>query len=136
MVTCTLDSPATINQAWDESDAVPMPANISPGIRAVLDFIEQNFAEPLTLAELASLAGLSLHRFVTVFRGQVGLPPHRYVCRLRVRHARRLLRAGMPLAAVAIDAGLRDQSHLSRHFTRQCGVAPGHFAGHATGHAA
>ncbi len=118
--------------AWDDSDAMPTPINVSPGIRAVLDFIEQNFAEPITLSELSALCGLSLHRFVTVFRCQVGVPPHQYVCRMRVRHARALLRQGVPLAAVAVDAGFCDQSHLSRHFKRQCGVTPGHFAGSRT----
>ncbi|MGI4943843.1 MAG: helix-turn-helix domain-containing protein [Janthinobacterium lividum] len=111
---------------WDSDTA---PANVSPGIRAVLTFIEQNFAGPITLAELAALCGLSLHRFVTVFRCQVGIPPHQYVCRTRVRQARALLRQGLPLAAVALDTGFCDQSHLSRHFKRQCGITPGHFAG-------
>ena len=106
----------------------PSPQLVGPSIRRVLDHIDENFAEPLPLAELAGLAGLSLHRLVTVFRSQVGIPPHQYVCRVRVQHARRLLRQGLPAASVAIDSGFCDQSHLSRHFKRQCGVTPGHFA--------
>jgi transcriptional regulator GlxA family with amidase domain len=113
---------------WDDTAAV-LSANISPSIRAVIDFIEQNFADPIPLADLASLCGLSLHRFVTVFRSQVGIPPHQYVCRTRVKQARALLRQGIPPAAVALDTGFCDQSHLSRHFKRQCGITPGHFAG-------
>ncbi|WP_158743000.1 helix-turn-helix domain-containing protein [Acidisphaera sp. L21] len=109
-------------------DRDPAP-KLSPGVRAVLAFIEENFAEPITLAELAMLCGLSLHRFVTVFRCQVGIPPHQYLCRIRVDRAQALLRQGLPLAAVALDTGFFDQSHLSRHFKRQCGVTPGHFAG-------
>ncbi len=115
--------------AWDDTNAPTRPAHCSPAIRSVLDFIERNFADPIPLTELAALCGLSLHRFVTVFRSQVGVPPHQYVCRTRVRHARTLLRQGVPLAAAALDAGFCDQSHLSRHFKRQCGVTPGHFAG-------
>ncbi len=114
---------------WTDSAEPPMPANVSPAIRSVIDFIERNFADQITLAELAALCGLSLHRFVTVFRAQVGIPPHRYLCRVRVRQARALLRQGLPLAAVAFDTGFCDQSHLSRHFKRQCGITPGHFAG-------
>ena len=105
------------------------PRAISPGIRRALDFIEENYAEAVPLAQLAALSGLSLHRFVTVFRHQVGIPPHRYVCRVRVREARALLQRGLPLAAVALDTGFFDQSHLSRHFKRQCGMTPGSFAG-------
>lgn len=114
---------------WDDGAPAPLSANVSPSIRAVIDFIERNFADPIPLAELASLCGLSLHRFVTVFRSQVGIPPHQYVCRTRVKEARALLRQGIPPAAVALDTGFCDQSHLSRHFKRQCGITPGHFAG-------
>jgi transcriptional regulator GlxA family with amidase domain len=114
---------------WNDSAALPAHVQVSPAIRSVIDFIEQNFAEPITLTALAAMCGLSLHRFVTVFRSQVGIPPHQYVCRTRVRQARMLLRQGLPLAAVAFDTGFCDQSHLSRHFKRHCGITPGHYAG-------
>jgi transcriptional regulator GlxA family with amidase domain len=104
-------------------------AKVSPSIEAVIAFIETNFAQPLCLADLAALCGLSLHRFVTVFRSQVGIPPHQYVCRTRVRQAQHLLRQGVPAALVAVDTGFCDQSHLSRHFKRHCGITPSHFAG-------
>lgn len=115
---------------WDWDDASPTPPGaVSPPIQSVLEFIEANFAQPLAMADLAGLCGLSLHRFVTVFRCQVGIPPHQYICRTRVRQARRLLTQGIPAASVAIDTGFCDQSHLSRHFKRQCGVTPGRFTG-------
>ncbi len=118
-----------INREWDHDVLLhPAPQTVSPSIRTVLEFIETNFSRSIALSELAALCGLSLHRFVTVFRSQVGIPPHQYVCRARVRHARHLLRQGLPPAAVAIDAGFCDQSHMSRHFTSQCGITPGHFA--------
>ena len=116
--------------AWDDDGALPGTARaVSPSIRGVIEFIEANFSQALSMAELAGLCGLSLHRFITVFRSQVGIPPHQYICRTRVRQARLLLRQGVPAAAVAIDTGFCDQSHLSRHFKRQCGVTPGRFTG-------
>ncbi len=119
----------------DDSAAALSSAKMSPPIRAAIVFIEEHFAGPIPLAELASMSGLSLHRFVTVFRAQVGIPPHQYVCRTRVREARSLLDQGVPLAAVALDTGFCDQSHLSRHFKRQCGVTPGRFARSRAAHA-
>ncbi len=103
-------------------------STISSPIREALSFMEANFAEPLTLAQLARLSNLSVFRFATVFRREVGLPPHRYLCRLRVRHAKSLLRQGTSPATVAMDSGFFDQSHLCRHFKRLCGVTPGQFA--------
>jgi len=101
---------------------------ISPAIRATLSFMEANFAEPLSLSQLARMSNLSLYRFATVFRREVGLPPHRYLCRLRVNHAQSLLRQGTSPAFAAMESGFFDQSHLCRHFKRVCGVTPGQFA--------
>ncbi|HEV2508354.1 AraC family transcriptional regulator [Bosea sp. (in: a-proteobacteria)] len=99
----------------------------SPGIRRALSHIERHFTEALYLDDLASLAGLSVCRFVTVFRRQVGLTPHRFVCRERVRYARALLADGVPAAQAALEAGFFDQSHLSRHFKSVYGVTPGRY---------
>jgi transcriptional regulator GlxA family with amidase domain len=104
---------------------------MTPPIRAAIAFIEQNYADPIPLSELASRSGLSLHRFVTVFRCQVGIPPHQYVCRTRVQQARTLLSQGVPPATAALDTGFCDQSHLSRHFKRHLGMTPGHYAAQA-----
>jgi AraC-like DNA-binding protein len=99
----------------------------SPGIRRALAHIDRHFTEALYLDDLAALAGLSVCRFVTVFRRQVGLTPHRFVCRQRVRYARALLVDGVPAAQAALEAGFFDQSHLSRHFKSIYGVTPGRY---------
>jgi transcriptional regulator GlxA family with amidase domain len=102
-------------------------STISPSIREVMNFMEENFAEPLSLAQLARMCNRSLHRFATVFRQEVGIPPHQYLCRLRIRQAQALLRQGTPPTIAAVETGFFDQSHLSRHFKRFCGVTPGRF---------
>jgi transcriptional regulator GlxA family with amidase domain len=89
--------------------------------------MEEHFAEPLSLAELARMCDRSLHRFATVFRQEVGIPPHQYLCRLRIQHAQSLLRQGTSPTIAAVETGFFDQSHLSRHFKRLCGVTPGRF---------
>jgi len=96
-------------------------------IERVLGHIHEHLGQPLTLAELAEIAGLSLWRFATVFREQVGSSPHRYICRLRVERAQALIREGVPPATAASEAGFYDQSHLSRHFKSMCGMTPGQY---------
>ncbi len=98
--------------------------------RALLH-IEQHLGQPLSLAKLADMAGLSVWRFATVFRQQVGLSPHRYICLLRVEWAQALIREGMPPAKAASEAGFYDQSHLSRHFKNRCGMTPGQYLSRA-----
>jgi AraC-like DNA-binding protein len=104
-----------------------LPARTSAAIARVLLHIDEHLGQPLTLAELAQLTGLSMWRFATVFRQQVGVAPHRYICRLRVERAQALIRNGMPAATAASEAGFYDQSHLSRHFKSVYGVPPGQY---------
>jgi len=110
------------------SQPIPQPpTRTSAAVQRVLQHIDQNLGQPLTLAELAQLAGLSIWRFATVFRQQVGVSPHRHICRLRVERAQELMRGGLPAARAASEAGFYDQSHLSRHFKSICGMTPGQF---------
>ena len=96
-------------------------------IQGVLRHIGENLDQPLTLSELAGLTGLSMWRFATVFREQVGVAPHRYICRLRLERAQLLIREGVPAATAASEAGFYDQSHLSRHFKSVLGMTPGQY---------
>jgi len=98
-----------------------------PALDAVLAHIQSHLGRPLPLAGLAALAGLSVWRFATVFREQLGLPPHRYIRLQRVRRAQLLLGQGVPPAAVAGEVGFYDQSHLARSFKRECNMTPGQF---------
>ncbi|MBI5275780.1 MAG: helix-turn-helix transcriptional regulator [Burkholderiales bacterium] len=96
-------------------------------IALVLRHIEDNLGQPLGLAELARMVDLSVWRFATVFRQQVGISPHRYICKRRVERAQVLMLDGLPPATAAMEAGFYDQSHLSRHFKSLCGMTPGQY---------
>ena len=50
-----------------------------------------------------------------------------YIRRQRVWRAQALLREGLAPARVAGETGFYDQSHLSRHFKRVCGMTPGQY---------
>lgn len=80
-----------------------------------------------TVGEGARLAGMSREGFSRRFRKQHGVPPQLFRLSERLNEARRLLRAGEPVAAVAAEAGFSDQSHLGRCFRRAFGVTPGHY---------
>lgn len=106
---------------------IPAPARSAAAIQRVQRHINENLNQALSLSELADLAGLSIWRFATVFRQQVGVSPHRYICRLRLARAQALIRQGMPVASAASEAGFYDQSHLSRHFKNVFGMTPGQY---------
>ena len=59
--------------------------------RIVTTYIEEHLAEPILLATLAELAGLSTYHFCRAFKQPFGLPPHRYHTSRRIEHAKTLL---------------------------------------------
>ena len=103
----------------------PSPVRKAPeAVGAVRDLLAERLADPPTLAELATLTGLSQFALLRAFRAATGLPPHAYLNQLRVRRARRMLDDGLPAAEVAVRTGFADQAHLTRHFKRVVGVPP------------
>ncbi|MDH6146492.1 MULTISPECIES: helix-turn-helix domain-containing protein [Paraburkholderia] len=101
------------------------PNCVSRAVQRALDFIDACFAEPISLSELAAVAQLSISRFAVRFSAEIGVSPQQYVRLVRVRHAQRLLRRGLPPSIVATEVGFFDQSHLCRHFKRVLGRTPG-----------
>lgn len=79
------------------------------------------------VSEAARRAGMSREGFSRRFRREHGLPPQAFWLLERLNDARRLLRAGEPIAAVAAETGFSDQSHLGRCFRRAFGVTPGRY---------
>lgn len=97
-------------------------------LRKITDRIDADPALPMTLAQLAQEAGISRYQLHRNFVHAVGLPPHAYILQQRIALARRLIRAGMPLADAALETGFCDQSHLNRCFGRNFGVSPKRYA--------
>lgn len=99
--------------------------------RAVLlarAYLEDNHADDVSLDTLAQLVALSPFHLARLFQQEVGMPPHAYQIQVRIAHAKRLLLQGLPVSRVAGETGFFDLSHLTRHFKRQVGVAPGSYA--------
>ncbi|WP_141975688.1 AraC family transcriptional regulator [Saccharothrix saharensis] len=107
----------------------PPPATAEPNLaHALRDLLDAHVTDTLTLADAATRLSAAPERLVRTFTREFGLPPHRYLTGRRVDLARRLLLDGLPPALVAPAAGFYDQSHLTRHFRRMLGTAPGAYA--------
>jgi AraC family transcriptional regulator len=92
-------------------------------LKQLKDYIIAHIDEPIEVATLAAIAALSPFHFSRVFKGTVGLTPHRYIVQLRLQKAIELLRAaGSTLAEAAARSGFADQSHLSRWVRRAYGI--------------
>jgi AraC-like DNA-binding protein len=99
-------------------------------IQQVRHFIEEHFAQNVSLNQLAQHVSFSPYYLLRAFRAEVGMPPYAYLESVRIRHTQRLIKAGLPLAEVAAQAGFSSQSHMTRQFKKIIGVTPGQYAQH------
>lgn len=102
--------------------------SVPASIAIARSLIDDDPAAPVTLADLARESDLSRFQVLRAFLRVTGLTPHAYIVQRRLDVARRLIRAGMPLAEAAAASGFADQSHMTRTFTRRYGVSPGAYA--------
>jgi AraC family transcriptional regulator len=94
--------------------------------KRVQAYIDENIARPILVGDLAAFTRLSPSYFFRAFKGSFGTPPHAYIIRRRMAHARLMLSGtDEPLGQIALACGLADQAHFSRLFRRTAGVSPG-----------
>ncbi len=107
--------------------AQPVPAASRDRRRAVETalWIDAHSHRQIDLEDAASQAGLSPFHFLRLFSGVLGVTPHQYLVRSRLRHAaRRLADDGGSITDIAYDVGFGDLSNFVRTFHRAAGVSP------------
>ncbi len=110
-------------QKHNIDDAIGHPSRIV--IQRVIEYIHDNLAHQLTLAELSFIANLSSYHFARTFKQATGMAPHQYILHTRIERAKSLLLQGkLSVAEVALQVGFFDQSHFTRYFKRVVGVTP------------
>jgi AraC-like DNA-binding protein len=103
------------------------PAREHPAVRTACEYIEEHYAEDISLSTLGGLVALSPYYFSRAFERETGLPPHGYLENVRIRKAREFLDQGESLVSAALSAGYSDQSHFTHRFKRFLGVTPGQY---------
>ncbi|HEY4292267.1 AraC family transcriptional regulator [Luteibacter sp.] len=88
-------------------------------------YVDANLGRPITLADIASAAGLSPMHFAAQFRAATGHKPHEYLQLCRVERAKQLLDdKNRSLIDIALDVGFRTQAHFTTVFKRFAGHTP------------
>jgi len=97
-------------------------------VRDVQHWVAEHPEGDLSVGVLAARVGLSPRQFARVFAREVGCTPGRYVERVRVETARRLLEEdGAPVVAVARRCGFASAEVMRRAFVRVLGCAPARY---------
>jgi AraC-like DNA-binding protein len=91
-------------------------------------WIDAHSHQQIDLEQAAGQAGISPFHFLRLFSSVLGVTPHQYLVRSRLRHAARLLADNdIPITDVAYDVGFGDLSNFVRTFHRAAGVSPRRF---------
>jgi len=97
-------------------------------LRRVLDYISAHITDEITVTDLAGVAGLSIFHFARMFTLAVGVPPRRYIGRMRLERAMAEIAGGRSsLAKIAFDARFSSQASFTRAFRRATGMSPGEY---------
>jgi AraC-like DNA-binding protein len=91
-------------------------------------WIDAHSHQQVDLEQAAGQAGISPFHFLRLFSSVLGVTPHQYLVRSRLRHAARLLVDNdISITDVAYDVGFGDLSNFVRTFHRAAGVSPRRF---------
>jgi len=94
-------------------------------LHRVIAYVREHVSDAISLADMASAAGMSPMHFAAQFRAATGLRPHHYLLQCRIQHAKTLLMdASRTLIDVALSAGFRTQAHFTTVFKHWEQVTP------------
>jgi AraC family transcriptional regulator len=97
-------------------------------IQAAIQYVENHYAENISLEELAAQACLSPYHFSRRFRQETGYSPHRFILETRLSVARHLLRRSQhSIKEIAYKTGFSSESHFVSVFKQKFGLTPGKY---------
>ena len=101
-------------------------------LRRCIEHIHANIDKPLSLDDLAMIAGMSKFHFAKSFRQAMGIPPHQYLVQARMEKARALLSDEMlSIPQIASRVGYADPGQFSAQFRKLIGLLPAQYRRHA-----
>lgn len=110
---------------WRETESIRELPPTYKRLSGILKMIHEQYAEPLTVNDLAGKAGVSKSQFTRLFRKLFGLSPHDYLKSVRVNAAAHLLReTAKKTTEIALETGFYDHSHFTKTFKDIMGLLP------------
>lgn len=96
------------------------------GLHRLFSWMELHLEDPLSVADLAREAGMSLRTFQRRFRDHAGQSPSAYLTTRRMARATRLLQRqpDLPISEIAARCGYPDSNHFSTTVRKHFGASP------------
>ena len=108
-----------------QTDISPKHLRDSERIKAMLQFIMDNYGEAIDTAAIAQSASVSESECLRCFRATIGTTPIRYLREYRIEQAaNRLANSQASIADIAAGCGFQDISYFTKTFREMKGVTP------------
>jgi AraC-like DNA-binding protein len=94
----------------------------------VIEYIDQNYAQPISLRDVAKVFGYSACHLTHTFAQRTGTPITAWIIKRRIAAAQELLaKSDVNVAAACEAVGFNDLCYFTRQFVRYVGTTPGRF---------
>ncbi len=94
----------------------------------VIEFLNNNFSEKITVEQMAEIAFLSKYYFIRCFKESYGQSPYEYLINLRINEVQKLLRSkDWTLDKIATKTGFCDSKSLIKNFKKIIGKTPNEY---------
>lgn len=105
-----------------------LPANLSPKIKAAIEYIWNNISDPsLSVRSISESLGFTENYLCSLFKREVGMTLNKVILNQRIELAKRLLVGNFKLYEVAERVGFSDPNYFSTVFKKQVGMSPTDF---------
>ena len=99
-------------------------------LRRARDFMDREYAQPLSVTALAQVALMSSAHFSRAFRAAYGETPYTYLLTRRIERAKAFLRQGMSVTDTCFAVGCTSLGSFSSRFTEIVGQTPSQYRAH------
>ena len=91
-------------------------------------FINENYASQIKITDLAHMENMCMTAYNMAFKKQMGMPPTKYIIRLRINNAKELLRTtNLIVREIGVICGYDDVVFFRKTFKKEVGVSPSEY---------
>ncbi|MBR2420774.1 MAG: AraC family transcriptional regulator [Oscillospiraceae bacterium] len=108
-----------------DSSIFHAPQKNQDRILTMIAYIQENFAEKITLEDIADSAAVSTRECLRCFKTSIHQSPMEYLIEYRIRAAKKLLETtDLSITEIALRCGFNSNSYFTKLFHRICGKTP------------
>lgn len=108
-----------------ESPLNTRSCNYTNTAEEIISYINEHFAEDISVDQLAQIAGLSQFHFIRIFKKETGFTPYEYIINTRLNTAKYLLKnSQLPIKNICYNTGFSCESVFCTAFKKNLGITP------------